>query len=256
MELADLAQPGTPEAELLKRIDKSRIPRHIAIIMDGNGRWAGMRKLPRVAGHQAGLDAVREVTESAARLGVGVLTLYAFSTENWKRPEQEVNTLMTLLKKYLRAELDHVKNNNIRFQTIGRTGELEASVRGELERAMLETSGNTGMLLNVALNYSGRAEIVDTFNRILNEHKQNGHVAPVDEEVIARFLYTSGLPDPDLLIRTSGEMRISNFLLWQIAYSEMYITSTYWPDFRRRHLLEAILEYQQRDRRYGAIKKQ
>ena len=207
-------------------------------------------------------SAMDTVTESrmaiamARDVGLGQLTLYSFSTENWKRPEQEVNTLMTLLKKYLRAELDHVKNNNIRFQTIGRTGELEASVRGELERAMLETSGNTGMLLNVALNYSGRAEIVDTFNRILNEHKQNGHVAPVDEEVIARFLYTSGLPDPDLLIRTSGEMRISNFLLWQIAYSEMYITSTYWPDFRRRHLLEAILEYQQRDRRYGAIKKQ
>lgn len=254
MNLSGFAKPGSQEAGLLKLIDRNRVPKHIAIIMDGNGRWAGMRKLPRVAGHRAGIESVQDVVESAARLGVEVLTLYAFSIENWKRPPKEVKTLMTLLKEYIRRELDTVKKNNIRFQAIGRIQELEESVRKELQRAMNDTKENTGMLLNVALNYSGRAELVDTFNRLLHEFKQNGHT-PIDEEVISRFLYTSGIPDPDLLIRTSGEMRISNFLLWQIAYSEIYITPTYWPDFRRKHLLEAILEYQRRDRRYGAIKK-
>ena len=255
MNLAGFAEPGSQEAGLLKRIDKNRVPKHIAIIMDGNGRWAGMRKLPRVAGHKAGIESVRDVIESAAQLGIDALTLYAFSVENWKRPKREINTLMTLLKEYIRRELKNVKKNNIRFQAIGRIHELEESVRKELQRATHETHKNTGMILNVALNYGGRAELVDTFNRLFRELKQNGHQAPVDEETISRFLYTSGLPDPDLLIRTSGEMRISNFLLWQIAYSEIYITSTYWPDFRRKDLLEAILEYQQRDRRYGAIKK-
>jgi len=256
MDLAGLAEPGSQEAALLKRIDRKRIPKHIAIIMDGNGRWAGMRKLPRVAGHRAGIESVRDVIESAARLGVEVLTLYAFSIENWKRPEKEVKTLMTLLKEYIRRELNSVLKNNIRFQAIGRIQGLEAPVRNELVRAMEDTRENTGMILNVALNYSGRAELVDTFNRLHAELKKNGNEAGIDEESISRFLYTSGIPDPDLLIRTSGEMRISNFLLWQIAYSEIYFTSTYWPDFRRRHLLEAILDYQQRDRRYGAIKKQ
>jgi len=254
MDLAGFADPGSREEGLLKQIDGARVPKHIAIIMDGNGRWAGMRKLPRVAGHRAGIESVQDVIESAALLGVHVLTLYAFSVENWKRPKREVSTLMTLLKEYLRRELTRVKNNNIRFQAIGRIQELEESVRKELRRAMNETEDNTGMLLNVALNYSGRAELVDTFNRMFHELNRNGHRIPIDEDVIARFLYTSGIPDPDLLIRTSGEMRISNFLLWQIAYSELYITSTLWPDFRRKHLLEAILEYQQRDRRYGAIK--
>jgi undecaprenyl diphosphate synthase len=221
--------------------------------MDGNGRWAGARKLPRVAGHRAGIESVREIVESSARLGLEVLTLYAFSVENWKRPHREVLTLMNLLKEYVRLELNNVHKNNIRFQAIGRIQELEESVRAELKRAVRTTKENTGMLLNVALNYSGRAEIVDTFNQLLREFKQNGHRPPVDEELISQSLYTSGIPDPDLLIRTSGEMRISNFLLWQIAYSEIYITPTYWPDFRRRHLLEAILEYQRRDRRYGGI---
>ncbi|MBN2319853.1 MAG: isoprenyl transferase [Acidobacteria bacterium] len=256
MDLAGFVEPGSQEAGLLKLIDANRVPKHIAIIMDGNGRWAGMRKLPRVAGHRAGIESVRDIIESAARLGVDVLTLYAFSIENWKRPKREVNTLMTLLKEYIQRELNNVKKNNIRFQAIGRIQELEKSVYRELQHATDETKENTGMLLNVALNYSGRAELVDTFNRMFLELKQNGHRTPIDEDVISRFLYTSGIPDPDLLIRTSGEMRISNFLLWQIAYSEIYITSTFWPDFRRRHLLEAILEYQQRDRRYGAIKKQ
>jgi undecaprenyl diphosphate synthase len=253
MELEGFAEPGSPEAGLLKRIDKNRLPKHIAVIMDGNGRWAGLRKLPRVAGHRAGIESVREIVESSARLGLQVLTLYAFSVENWKRPRREVRTLMNLLKEYVRLELKNVHKNNIKFKAIGRIQELDESVLLELQRAMRMTRENTGMLLNVALNYSGRAELVDTFNRLLREFKQNGHNPPVDEDLISQSLYTSGTPDPDLLIRTSGEMRISNFLLWQIAYSEIYITPTFWPDFRRKHLLEAIVEYQQRDRRYGGI---
>jgi undecaprenyl diphosphate synthase len=247
------AEPGSQEAGLLKLIDKSRMPKHVAIIMDGNGRWAGMRKLPRVAGHRAGIESVRDIVESSARLGLQVLTLFAFSVENWKRPQKEVRTLMSLLKEFIRRELKTVHKNNIRFQTIGRIHELDESVRSELTRATRMTEENTGMLLNVALNYSGRAELVDTFNRLFQKYEKNGNKPPVSEELISQFLYTSGIPDPDLLIRTSGEMRISNFLLWQIAYSEIYVTPTFWPDFRRKHLLEAILEYQQRDRRYGGI---
>jgi undecaprenyl diphosphate synthase len=253
MELEGFAKPGSPESELLKLVDKKRLPKHIAVIMDGNGRWARMRRLPRVAGHRAGIESVRDIVESSARLGLEALTLYAFSVENWKRPHREILTLMNLLKEYVRLELNSVHKNNIRFQAIGRIQELEESVRTELRRAMRTTRDNTGMLLNVALNYSGRAEIVDTFNLLLREFRQNGHKTAVSEELISQSLYTSGIPDPDLLIRTSGEMRISNFLLWQIAYSEIYITPTYWPDFRRKHLLEAILEYQRRDRRYGGV---
>jgi undecaprenyl diphosphate synthase len=253
MELEGFAEPGSQEDGLLKLIDKNRLPKHIAVIMDGNGRWAGMRRLPRVAGHRAGIESVRDVVESSAQLGLEVLTLYAFSAENWKRPRKEVRTLMKLLKEYVRSELKNVHKNNIRFQAIGRIHELEESVRIELRRAMRMTGNNTGMLLNVALNYSGRTELVDTFNRLFRELRQNGHKRPISEELISQSLYTSGIPDPDLLIRTSGEMRISNFLLWQIAYSEIYITPTLWPDFRRKHLLEAILEYQQRNRRYGGI---
>jgi undecaprenyl diphosphate synthase len=253
MDLEGFAEPGSKEASLLKLVDDKCLPRHVAVIMDGNGRWARARKLPRVAGHRAGIDSVQDIVESSARLGLQVLTLYAFSIENWKRPRKEVQTLMTLLKEYIQRELKNVHKNNIKFQAIGRIQELEESVRSELKRAMRTTRNNTGMLLNVALNYSGRAELVDTFNRLLRKFGKNGHKAPISEELISQALYTSGIPDPDLLIRTSGEMRISNFLLWQIAYSEIYITSTYWPDFRRRHLLEAILEYQRRDRRYGGI---
>jgi undecaprenyl diphosphate synthase len=248
-----LATAGTPEANLLRKIDLKRLPRHVAIIMDGNGRWARQRKLPRVAGHRAGIASVREIVEISARLGLEVLTLYAFSVENWKRPRSEVRTLMSLLKEYVRRELKNIHKNGIRFQTIGRTHELDPSVRLELDRAIDRTRENTGMVLNVALNYGGRAELVDTFNRLYEELDHNGHRRPIDEETVSRTLYTSGIPDPDLLIRTSGEMRISNFLLWQIAYSEIWITPTYWPDFRRRHLFEAILEYQQRERRYGGI---
>jgi undecaprenyl diphosphate synthase len=253
MELKGFAEPGSQEAGLLKLVDRSRLPKHVAIIMDGNGRWASARKLPRVAGHRAGIESVRDIIESSARLGLEVLTLYAFSVENWKRPQKEVHTLMTLLKEFIRLELKTVHKNNIRFQAIGRIHELEESVRVELGRAMHTTQDNTGMLLNVALNYSGRAELVDSFNQLFEKLGKNGNRSPVSEELISQSLYTSGMPDPDLLIRTSGEMRISNFLLWQIAYSEIYFTPTFWPDFRRKHLLEAIVEYQQRNRRYGGI---
>jgi undecaprenyl diphosphate synthase len=248
-----LAKPDSPEAGTLRKIDPARLPRHVAIIMDGNGRWAGMRRLPRVAGHRAGADAVRDVVEASARLGIEVLTLYAFSVENWKRPRTEVRTLMTLLKEYIGRELTAIAGNNIRFRTIGRIHELDASVCRTLQRAIDETSANTGMLLNVALNYGGRAELVDTFNRLHDELGRNGHSAPITEQAVERFLYTSGIPDPDLLIRTSGEMRVSNFLLWQIAYCEIYVTQTLWPDFRRRDLFEAIAAYQARTRRYGGI---
>ena len=252
-DLEGLAPQGSLEASLLTKIDLTRLPKHIAVIMDGNGRVAGERNLPRVAGHRAGIGSVREIVEISARLGLGVLTLFAFSVENWKRPQSEVGTLMRLLKEYVRRELENIHKNNIRFQTIGRTQELDASVRRELDRAIEKTSQNSGMMLNVALNYGGRAELVDTFNKIYDTLNHNGHRTPISEEDVSRFLYTSGIPDPDLLIRTSGEMRISNFLLWQIAYSEIYITQTYWPDFRRRHLFEAIVEYQKRERRYGGI---
>jgi undecaprenyl diphosphate synthase len=247
-----LAEPGSAEASLLREIDRDRLPRHIAVIMDGNGRWARRRRLPRVAGHRAGIDSVREIIEVSARLGLEVLTLYAFSVENWKRPQTEVRTLMSLLKEYIKRELDRLADANIRFVAIGRVNELAQSVRRELERAVERTSANSGMILNVALNYGGRAELVDAFNRLLDA--QNGGRTPVTEDLISQSLYTAGMPDPDLLIRTSGEMRLSNFLLWQVAYAEIYVTSTYWPDFRRRHLFEAILDYQKRDRRYGGIR--
>jgi undecaprenyl diphosphate synthase len=252
-DLEGLVKRGSVEAGILRKIDLARLPRHIAVIMDGNGRWAAQRNLPRVAGHRAGIDSVREIVETSARLGLQFLTLYAFSVENWKRPRSEIRTLMSLLKKYIRRELKNIDKNNIRFQTIGRIQELEESVQRELDRAVTTTRDNTGMILNVALNYGGRAELVDTFNRLYDELDHNGHRTRISEEMVSRFLYTSGIPDPDLLIRTSGEMRISNFLLWQIAYSEIWITPTFWPDFRRKDLFEAILEYQKRERRYGGI---
>ena len=253
VDIEGLAELGTREASLLKKIDLDRLPKHVAVIMDGNGRWAKMRKLPRVAGHRAGIDSVREIVETSARLGLDVLTLYTFSVENWKRPASEIRTLMKLLKEYLRRELKSFQETNIKLQTLGRIHELEPSVQRELHRAMSATENNTGMLLNVALNYSGRTELVDTFNQLYAECGRNGNCFPINEEVLSKHLYTAGVPDPDLLIRTSGEMRISNFLLWQIAYSEIFITSTFWPDFRRKDLFEAILEYQRRNRRYGGI---
>jgi len=232
-------------------IDKTALPKHVAIIMDGNGRWAGKRGMPRVAGHRAGINAVREVVEGSAELGISVLTLYAFSVENWKRPQAEVSTLMALLKEYLKKEIESIHRNNIRFQTIGRTEELDASVRAELQKAIDRTSANTGMVFNVALNYGGRAEIVDAVNAILKN--ADASPGPVTESDFASHLYTAGLPDPDLLIRTSGEMRISNFLLWQIAYAEIYVTEALWPDFGKKDLHAAIVAFQKRERRYGGL---
>jgi undecaprenyl diphosphate synthase len=242
--------PGSPEEALARQVNFAQLPAHIAIIMDGNGRWASRRHLPRVEGHRAGINAVRDVVETSARLGIEVLTLYAFSTENWKRPEAEVSTLMALLKRYLRAELNTLLTNNIRFRVIGRTQDLAPDIQDELADAEARTASNTGLLFNIALNYSGRAEITDAVRRMIA-----AGVTPdeVTEQRVGEFLFTAGQPDPDLLIRTSGELRISNFLLWQIAYAEIWVTDTLWPDFRRRDLLEAILAYQKRDRRYGGI---
>src|ERR687891_1724376 len=241
---------GSTEESLARQVDFDRLPRHVAVIMDGNGRWAAQRHLPRVEGHRAGIDSVRDVVETSARLGIGALTLYAFSVENWKRPVTEVSALMTLLKRYLRLELDAINRNNIRFRVIGRTDELSEDVLQELEAGQAATARNTGMLFNIALNYGGRAEIVDAARRAI---QAGVRAEDLDERKFAEFLYTAGQPDPDLLIRTSGEMRISNFLLWQIAYAEIWVTDTLWPDFRCRHLLEGVLAYQKRDRRFGGI---
>jgi undecaprenyl diphosphate synthase len=243
--------PGSHDETLARQVNFDRLPAHVAIIMDGNGRWAAQRHLPRVEGHRAGIDSVRDVVESSARLGIGVLTLYAFSVENWKRPRAEVNTLMMLLKRYIRLELSTLLKNNIRFKVIGRPEELSPDVQHELEIGVRQTEHNTGMQFNIALNYGGRAEIVDAARRAMA-----AGLAPddLDERRFGEFLYTAGQPDPDLLIRTSGEMRVSNFLLWQIAYAEIWVTETLWPDFRRRDLLESVLAYQKRDRRYGGIK--
>jgi undecaprenyl diphosphate synthase len=242
---------GSPEEALARQVDFDRLPAHIAVIMDGNGRWAAQRHLPRVEGHRAGIESVREVVEGSARLGIRVLTLYAFSVENWKRPATEVSMLMMLLKQYLRLELNTLLRNDIRFQVIGRMEDLAPDVQRELRDAERRTADNRGMLFNIALNYGGRAEIVEAVRRLMADG-----VAPdaLTEQRLSEYLYTAGQPDPDLLIRTSGEMRVSNFLLWQIAYAEIWVTDTLWPDFRKRHLLDAILAYQKRERRYGGIK--
>jgi undecaprenyl diphosphate synthase len=241
--------------ELLGSIDPARLPAHIAIIMDGNGRWARRRNLPRVAGHKAGVGAVRSTVETCTRLGIQALTLYAFSAENWKRPRAEVDTLWRLLRLYLKRELPEILRNGIRFTCIGRTDQLPGPVREELEAVIDATARNRGMCLNLAINYSGRAELVDAVNAIIEDARLEGRLRElrIDEQAIAARLYTAGLPDPDLLIRTSGEMRISNFLLWQIAYAELYVTETLWPDFGRADLLHAILDYQKRDRRFGGL---
>jgi len=249
-DILSVVPAGSPEEALVRQVDFARLPQHIAVIMDGNGRWAAQRHLPRVEGHRAGIDSVRDIVESSARLGIRVLTLYAFSVENWKRPVTEVSTLMALLKRYLRLELNTLLGNNIRFRVIGREDELSPDVRGELKMAEEKTARNTGMLFNIALNYGGRAEIVEAARRAISSGIA---AADLDEQQFGSLLYTAGQPDPDLLIRTSGEMRVSNFLLWQIAYAEIWVTDTLWPDFRKQHLLEAILAYQKRDRRYGGI---
>ena len=247
--LEDLA-PGEEDDTLARAIDPSRLPAHIAIIMDGNGRWAGRRNLPRVAGHRAGVQAVRAAVETCARLGLKALTLYAFSVENWKRPPAEVEMLWRLLRIYLRAELPLMMRHDIRFTAIGRLDELPAYVREELESVVRKTERNRGLRLNLAVNYGGRAEIVDAVKALVADGLRGEEI---DEAAISARLYTAEMPDPDLLIRTSGEMRVSNFLLWQIAYAELYVTATLWPDFSRTELLEAILDYQRRDRRFGGL---
>ncbi|HKX33126.1 MAG TPA: isoprenyl transferase [Blastocatellia bacterium] len=250
-----LIEPGSRDEQLLKQIDFTRLPRHVAVIMDGNGRWAKRRHLPRIAGHRAGVEAVRATVETGARIGIEALTLYAFSVENWKRPPFEIEALMTFLKEYLRKELENIHRNNIRFQTIGRTNQLDESVQFELRSAARKTANNTGMVLNVALNYGGRVEIVDAVRKLMEKYLREGRdPESLTEAEIERNLYTANLPDPDLLIRTSGEMRVSNFLLWQIAYAEIYVTEIFWPDFRRSDLFTAIIDYQKRERRYGGLK--
>jgi len=252
IDLTKLAEPGSPAELLVRRLDLGRLPRHVAVIMDGNGRWAQGRGLPRVEGHRAGVDSVRDTVEAAGQLELGALTLYAFSVENWKRPRFEVWTLMNLLKEYVRRELDTLVDNGVRLSVLGRWRELDPSVVRELERALEATKQGDGMRLNIALNYSGRCEIVDACRAAAAEWSRDG-AGDLDEETFGAYLYSAGQPDPDLLIRTSGEMRVSNFLLWQIAYAELYFTDTLWPDFRRRHLFEALLEYQRRERRFGDV---
>lgn len=244
------------ETEAYLRLDPKRFPKHIAIIMDGNGRWARRRHMPRVAGHRAGVAAVRSTVETAARIHIPALTLYAFSEENWKkRPKSEVDFLMRLLCRYLRAEVPTLNKNNIRLEYIGRQHELPPNVRAEMEWARQATAQNSGMVLTLALNYSARSELVDAFRSLVAAAASNGGLQHlhVDEDSISRHLYTRHLPDPDLVIRTSGEMRLSNFLLWQLAYAEIHVTQTLWPDFRGVHLLEGISEFQKRERRYGGL---
>jgi undecaprenyl diphosphate synthase len=252
---SELLKPtNREEAELLEKLDLKRLPEHLAVIMDGNGRWAERRHLPRVAGHRAGVKAAREVIETCARLKLPYLTLYAFSLENWRRPQAEVDFLMRLLREYLKRELPSIHKNNIRLLVIGRSADLPDAVRKDIEHGMRLTGRNTGMKLVVALNYGGRAELVDAFNALLDRVRADGLSAfHADEQTISENLYTAGLPDPDLLIRTSGEMRVSNFLLWQIAYAEIYVTETLWPDFSRARLLESLVDYQRRERRYGGL---
>ena len=241
------------EAFLLEKLNLGQLPKHVAVIMDGNGRWAQRRHLPRIAGHRKGTETARVSIETCSRLKIDALTLYAFSVENWRRPKTEIDFLMQLLREYLRQEMPLIQRNNIRMRFLGRSNELPAAVQRDTREAVEATAGNTGMELCIALNYGGRAEIVDAANALLSERLTAGDSRKLTESDVERHLYTAGLADPDLLIRTSGEMRVSNFLLWQIAYAEIYVTETLWPDFNRARLLEAFVDFQKRDRRYGGI---
>jgi undecaprenyl diphosphate synthase len=230
------------------------IPRHIAIIMDGNGRWARQRGLPRIAGHREGINSVREVVRACGELDVEVLTLYVFSAENWRRPRPEIGALMRLLGETTRQEIDDLMRNDVRLSVIGRIGEIAPAARKVLTEAIQRTSENGGLLLNLAINYGGRGELVDAVRRVVADIGEGDlNAGAIDEETFSRYLYTADMPDPDLLIRTSGEMRVSNFLLWQIAYTEIHVTDVLWPDFRRPHLYQAILDYQSRERRFGGV---
>ncbi|HSA94724.1 MAG TPA: polyprenyl diphosphate synthase [Acidobacteriota bacterium] len=250
--LEEFFPPGTEAGRLLLQIDLDRLPRHVAVIMDGNGRWAAAKGLPRIEGHRAGAASVHEIVEASARLGLGVLTLFAFSSENWKRPRPEVTRLWRLLREKLINEDGLLVKNDLRLRVIGRREGIPSLVLREIDRVERLTRDNTRMTVVVALNYGGRDEIVDAARRLIRD----GHLDPerLDEKTFAAHLSTAGLPDPDLLIRTSGELRVSNFLLWQIAYSEIFVTPVLWPDFRKAHLLEAVLEYQKRDRRFGDVR--
>jgi len=249
-----IIEEHSEDFELLTSIDESRLPEHIAIIMDGNGRWAKAKGQPRIFGHREGAKSVREILDTCVRLKIKAVTLYAFSTENWKRPEDEVSGLMEMLKFYLRSELKTVHENNIKFQAIGRIEGLDETIRGEIDGATELTKNNTGTVLSLALNYGGRAEIRDAVVSAVKKLQESGKaVDALTEDDIERSLYTSGLPEVDLMIRTSGEFRISNFLLWQIAYSEIYVTETLFPDFRRTEMFKAIVDYQKRKRRFGGI---
>lgn len=248
----------SPDRKIQEELKRSGgIPTHIAIIMDGNGRWAKRRGLPRVAGHREGVKSVRDVVEACAQLGVKYLTLFAFSTENWRRPKEEIDTLMKLLIKTLRSETEKLHKNDIKLMAIGDIDSLPKEVRQELKEAMEKTKNNKRMVLNLALSYSGRWEIIEAVKEIARDVKKGKvKIEEIDDKLFSNYLKTAGIPDPDLLIRTSGELRISNFLLWQIAYTELYITDCLWPDFRRKHLYEAIRDYQRRERRFGMTSEQ
>ncbi len=247
---------GMKRRDQMRKLDRQELPRHIAIIMDGNGRWAAKRRLPRIFGHRAGAKTVRRIVEACAQLGIKVLTLYAFSSENWSRPSAEVNALMRLLREYLEKEIGELNRNGVRLTTIGRTDVLPPAVKKSLAKTIAATGNNTGLILNLALNYGGRAEIVEAC-RALGRKIRAGSLRSedIDEDAFAAVLDTAGLPEPDLLIRTSGELRLSNFLLWQTAYCEFYFTPRLWPDFDRRDLEEAIADYQGRERRFGGPSK-
>ncbi|MFQ5645564.1 MAG: isoprenyl transferase [bacterium] len=249
-----MAFKASRKKEEFPELDPAKIPVHVAIIMDGNGRWAKKRFLPRSAGHRKGITSVHEVVAAASDIGVKVMTLYAFSTENWKRPVTEVKTLMDILVEFLKIELKFMMKNNVRFRTIGQVEALPEAVRRELQNAKEQTADNTGLILNIALNYSGRSELVIGVKEIAEKVKKGELSADnITEATVSDHLYTREFPDPDLLIRTSGEMRISNYLLWQLAYSEIVVTPVLWPDFRRKEFFETIKEFQQRDRRFGAV---
>jgi undecaprenyl diphosphate synthase len=254
-ELLKVLSPGKRDWSLAQQLDPQRLPAHIAIIMDGNGRWARQRNFPRILGHKQGINSVRTVVETSSLLGLEALTLYAFSVENWKRPRHEVEGLWRLLRYYLRHELNTLMRNDIQLVAIGRVESLPAAAHDELQSVIEKTSNNRGMRLNLAINYGGRTELVDAVNAMLDNARLEGNLDSLEitEDTISEHLYTAGLKDPDLLIRTSGEMRVSNFLLWQIAYSEIYVTETLWPDFGRSDLLEAISAYQNRERRFGGL---
>jgi undecaprenyl diphosphate synthase len=245
---------SNPSSVTESELDKTKLPAHVAIIMDGNGRWAKKRLANRVKGHEQGMEVVREIVRASREIGISVLTLYAFSTENWQRPKMEVTALMMLLKRFLKSELPEMQENNIRLSAIGQTERLPEDVRKLLSETMALTYQNKGMLLNLALSYGGRAELVKMVREIAVKVKA-GDIEPdtISEEVVIRHLYTKDIPDPDLMIRTSGEMRISNFLLWQLAYSELFITNTLWPDFSRAEFVEILKAYQSRERRFGKV---